>query len=386
MRVAVVGGGINGLCTAWALVRGGHEAVVLDAAPIPNTEGTSYDEHRLTRIPYGSQAGYTRMMPGSFAAWDMLWRDLGAVHYARTGCLALCTSEGDWTGRSAETLDRFGILWERLESGALADRFPMLQTGDARFGLYMAEGGVLFADRIVDALTAWLAAHGVELRGGTRIAELRPDVPAAVTETGEQIRADAMVIAAGAWAEQLFPGLQGHCTTLRQVVAYVEPPPALAAAWQSAPVMLDLGGPRGMYLAPPVRGRGMKIGCGALNRPCGLAENAAAQPEDGLALLGVYRGRLARWEEFRVRRLRMCRYANEEAQRFVLRRSGAAWALTGCSGHGFKFGPLMGLGLAAVASGGIADDAAARWAAGDLPDMQVPGLDMPHAAAPLAAE
>ncbi len=94
------------------------------------------------------------------------------------------------------------------------------------------------------------------------------------------------------------------------------------------------------------------------------------------ALLAAYRDRLARWEEFRVCRLRMCRYANEEAQRFVLQRSGAAWVLTGCSGHGFKFGPLMGLGLAAMASGGIAEDAATQWGAGDLPNMQVPGLEM----------
>ena len=83
--------------------------------------------------------------------------------------------------------------------------------------------------------------------------------------------------------------------------------------------------------------------------------------------------------------LRMCRYVNGKAQRFVLQRSGAAWVLTGCSGHGFKFGPLMGLGLAAMVGGGIAEDAATRWAAGELPGMPVPGLDMPYAAAPFAA-
>ena len=41
-----------------------------------------------------------------------------------------------------------------------------------------------------------------------------------------------------------------------------------------------------------------------------------------------------------------------------------AWVITGCSGHGFKFGALLGLGVADAVTG--ARDAAAltAWAAG----------------------
>jgi glycine/D-amino acid oxidase-like deaminating enzyme len=129
--------------------------------------------------------------------------------------------------------------------------------------------------------------------------------------------------------------------------------------------MLDLGGPRGMYLAPPAHGRGFKIGCGAYNRPCGLDEDAAPRPGDGPALLAYYRDRFRLWEQFRVLGLRMCRYANEPDQRFILRRDQAAWVLTGCSGHGFKFGPLMGEALAAASLGHVAATDLAAWAAGE---------------------
>ncbi len=365
MDVLVVGAGINGLCAAWALTRAGHRVRVFDAAPIPNTEGTSYDQHRLTRTPYGDQDGYVRMMAPGRVAWERLWADLGQRHVAVAGCLALSTAEGDWTDRSARSLDRLGVAYERIAPADLPARFPMLRTEDARFGLFDPEGGMLFADRVMDGLAAWLRARGVALNGGVAVASVEESGKAIRLGDGTRLTGDAVLVTGGVWAARLFPDLAPAYVPLRQVVAYVEPPAALAVAWRAAPVMLDLGGPRGMYLAPPAEGRGFKLGCGAYNRPCGLDEDAEPVPEDGPALLDFYRTRLARWEEFRVLGLRMCRYANAPDQRFILRAHGAAWVLTGCSGHGFKFGPLMGEKLAEAVEGRHDPVALSNWAAGD---------------------
>lgn len=377
MRVLIVGAGINGLCAAWALTRAGHKVAVFDGEAIPNREGTSYDQHRLIRTPYGSQRGYTRMMAPAWAAWDRLWRDLDRApdgrYVGRIGCLALSTAEGDWTDRSAATMDALGIGYERIAPRALPARFPVLRTEDARFGLYDAGGGILYADRIMDDLAAWLVAHGVALHGHARVTDI--DTKAARVRTGDggSHDGDVVLVTAGVWAAQLFPTLAPLCTPLRQIVAYVAPPPALAAAWAASPAMLDLGGPRGMYLAPPAHGRGFKIGAGAYNRPCALDDDAAPRAEDGPALLEFYRHRFQQWEQFRVLRLRMCRYANEPDQRFILHRDQAAWALTGCSGHGFKFGPLMGEALAIASLGQCDTTSLTAWVAGesdlDLADM-----------------
>ncbi len=77
-------------------------------------------------------------------------RDTPRSHYVgRIGCLALSTAEGDWTDRSAATLDALSISYERIAPRDLPARFPVLRTEDARFGLYDAGGGVLYADRIM---------------------------------------------------------------------------------------------------------------------------------------------------------------------------------------------------------------------------------------------
>ncbi len=36
MKIGIVGAGINGLCTAWALSKRGHDVTVFDQGPIPN--------------------------------------------------------------------------------------------------------------------------------------------------------------------------------------------------------------------------------------------------------------------------------------------------------------------------------------------------------------
>src|SRR4029453_16029316 len=89
MKAIIVGGGIMGLATAWALAREGHAVELFEQGALPNPLAASGGEHRLIRHPYGDRTGYARMIDPAFEAWDLLWRDLGQTLYAPTGTLAL---------------------------------------------------------------------------------------------------------------------------------------------------------------------------------------------------------------------------------------------------------------------------------------------------------
>ena len=69
MKILVVGGGIVGLSTAWALVRLGHTPVIYDRSTVPNPTAASYDQHRIIRLAYGERDGYCRMVKPAFQAW-----------------------------------------------------------------------------------------------------------------------------------------------------------------------------------------------------------------------------------------------------------------------------------------------------------------------------
>jgi sarcosine oxidase len=362
LRVLILGAGVAGLSAAWACARAGHAVEVIDQGPIPNVGATSHDEHRLCRVPYGSQDGYARLMAPAYAAWDVLWRDVGATHYAETGCLALATGEGDWTERSRASLDRLGLGYEIVPPEALPERFPMLRTADARYGLFTRPGGVLFADRIVDALAAWCAAAGVVLRPNARAVALDPASASLTLADGSTVSGDALVACPGAFAHELSLPLPGDYRVLRQTVLYVEPPARSRAAWEAAPIMLDLGGPRGMFLAPPAGGRRMKLGFGALNRPGDPREDWTPRAGDAEAVLAAYAARLTDHAAFAPLEAKVCYYADRPGQEFHATRVGRTLLFTACSGHAFKFGALLGLGVAAALDGTDADLA---WMRGD---------------------
>ena len=53
------------------------------------------------------------------------------------------------------------------------------------------------------------------------------------------------------------------------------------------------------------------------------------------------------FDQWRIDRLKVCFYTVTDDERFVVEKQGArGWVMSPCSGHGFKFGALMGRELA----------------------------------------
>jgi sarcosine oxidase len=339
-KVLIVGAGIAGLAIALRLVERGLAPIVVDRGSIPNPRAASYDNHRLTRIPYGDQDGYAAAMPEAFAAWDRLWTKLGARLWADTGALCLSTAEGDWTDRSRSSLDRIGAKYELLDRTEIERRFPVLHAPDARFGLWTRPGGVLFADRIVEALAWRCAEQGVRMLPNVEIVALDP--PRA--KDGTVFDVDLTVVCAGAWLGELVPDMAARAIPVRQIVAYVTPTASMAALWRGMPAMLDLGGPqgpRGMFLAPDVEGRGLKLGCTLQTRNVERA-GTAYDPHEGQAVLGAYKDRFVDWGGYRLAKSVLCHWTRSPEDKFIFERRGANWIVSACSGHGFKFGALTG--------------------------------------------
>jgi glycine/D-amino acid oxidase-like deaminating enzyme len=262
MRVIVIGGGIMGLCCAWALCRAGHEPVLYEQGPIPNPLASSCDEHRLTRFTYGAMTGYARMVHEAHAAWERLWTDLGRSHFQPTGTLIVAREDDGWVRASERCLEAMGLPLEIWPPGVLAERLPLLRFAGAHFALFTPSGGVLFAERILMDLGRWLSEQGVEVHAGTPVTEVDTERAALRTAAGGTDRADALVVAAGPWSPRLLPALRGRVTPSRQVALYLEPPADALAGWRAAPMVLDQieAARGGFYAVPPVAGTRLKVG------------------------------------------------------------------------------------------------------------------------------
>ncbi|MBV8365395.1 MAG: FAD-dependent oxidoreductase [Candidatus Eremiobacteraeota bacterium] len=365
MKIAVIGAGINGLSSAWALMRDGHDITVVEQGAIPNPLSSSYDQNRLIRFPYGASDAYTNMVSQAYRAWDLLWADLGETLYARTGTLALARANDSWTDLSAATLARAGIEAKRLSPADVERIFPMLLADDVRYALYLDSGGELFAARIVEALARLLSTRGAQLRENTLVKDVDVDRPRVRLADGSTIESDALVIAAGAWVKRLVPSMASRVTPSRQVVAYVEAPAAYAAHWRSGPMLMDLDG-AGFYLVPPYGGTDMKVGDHRFSLQGQPDVDREPAPAEAAAVFEQARRALRDFKDYRIKAARTCFYTVQPEERFLIERLGNAWLVSACSGHGFKFGALNGLAVAdGIGQRRTAADIGA-YAAGDV--------------------
>lgn len=370
--VLVLGAGIMGLSTAWALDRAGHQVTVIEADPIPNPRGSSVDDHRLIRHAYGAAAGYMRMVDEAYEAWDTLFEEIGERPYAETGVLALAggpisrnvSPDTDWFAASRRGLRRHSHQVEDLSPDHLARRFPWLRPDGLSDAFLAPRGGVLMARQIVTALARHLETRGVHFLQG-RATSVDPARARLTLANGRVMEGDQLVIAAGPWAPRLLPGLAPRVTPSRQVVVYLDPPPEHREAWAQAPMVLDLSESGGFYAVPPVAGTGLKIGDHRFSLTGDPEDPRAATAEERDAILALALPRLAGAESYRVAEARACYYDVEPAERFVVEPlSESCVVMSGFSGHGFKFGPVLGRAVAEALHDPARMAALPGWAAG----------------------
>jgi sarcosine oxidase len=322
VEVVVVGAGVMGLATARALAQAGHAVVVLEQHRLDHELGSSHGGSRIVRLSY-PEARWVRLAQESYPLWRALEEEAGTPLLELHGTLDL----GDWP-LNRDALNACGVESEVLERDEVDRRFGIqLEPGEQ--ALYQAEGGIIYADRALEALAASAALAGAELREGVRAeVEEQEDV---VVAAG--ISARTAVVTAGAWAPKLFAV---DATPTRETVSYFSLPEAV-------PSVIDTNG--GYALTAPVGL--LKAGLhqtGPVIDPDEPGEPDPALAEATAAWIARRFGDLGRPVRFET-----CLYTVRENDEFLLERRGRVVIGSPCSGHGFKFAPAIGERLAAMA-------------------------------------
>lgn len=386
MKSIVVGGGIMGLSAARALKKAGHDVVLIEQGALPNPLGSSVDQHRLIRYPYGAQRGYTRMVRHAYHAWKRLWHELKMTLYAETGTLVLSGAGDAWAKQCAETLTAEDVEQLAFDAASVTGRWPMLKS-DGLNGegieeaFFCPSGGVLFAEAIVAALSSHLRDRGVTLLTNTSVVAVDAEKGTVKLADKTVLQADHVLVTAGPWTSKLLPDLAPVSRPSRQVVVYLQPPADMSAAWYQAPMILEIGQTKGFYLVPPrITRDGMRTGLKISDHTFGTTAdpdgNREATPDEIEAILAKARHRIADLSQYRVAQAKVCFYDVEAEEKFQFRQLGPrGFAFCGTSGHGFKFGALIGELIADALTGKATYEETARWLAGEIIEVPAAASD-----------
>jgi sarcosine oxidase len=336
-EVVVVGAGVMGLATAHALALAGRDVVVLERFEVGHDRGSSHGSSRIFRLSY-PDAGWVRLCQEALPLWLQLEAEAGETLLERRGTVDL----GDWEpNRTA--LAQAGAAHALLGADELRRRFG-LNAGAGERALWQPDGGIVHAERAQRALAAGAAGHGALLVEGARVESLAPAPDGVAVDAGESgsYTARAVVVTAGAWASELLTplGIELRVSVTRETVSYY----GHDAGEEPLPSVIEIANAQEPAYALAAPGVGVKAGL--------HHTGAAAAPDDPGAPDGAIAARTAAWVERRfaeatpLGRAETCLYTTTEDEGFVLERHGRVVVGSPCSGHGFKFAPVIGRRLA----------------------------------------
>jgi sarcosine oxidase len=346
--VVIVGGGVMGTAAARALATRGRAVLLLERFTFGHGKGSSGGPTRNFRLTYHDPV-YVRMARGSLARWHALEAEAGIELLRVVGGLDV----GEATDLSAAALTEAGESFERPSVSEVTERWPRLRFDRSPKLLYQPEGAILRAGEAIEGQARLARGAGAELRERTVVDSLRPvgEGVELVTSADDVIRAPVAIIAAGAWAGPLLgsAGIDlGVRPTLEQSTHF-----DAGEEGSSIPTVIDwdTAPEQPPYLVPnPFRLGEIKAGA-HLSGPVIDPDGRSFEPDpDREAETIVWVGEhLA--DRPAVLRTETCLYTTTPDGDFVLDRRGPLVVASPCSGHGFKFAPLIGEVLADLATG-----------------------------------
>jgi sarcosine oxidase len=342
----VVGGGAMGTGTARSLTERGRRVLLLERFEIGHAMGSSGGPTRIFRISY-HHPDYVRMARLALGEW----RDLEA----RAGERLLVTTGGLDVGaggrETASALEAAGERLEYMRPEAARERWPALRfEPDAEIFL-QEDGGVCMAERTVNAQARLAAEGGATILQHTKVERVTADGHGVeVNAEGSTYRAPVAVITAGPWAGGLLAdaGLPISLVPSFEQVTYFaldEPSPL--------PTVIDWTVDRIQtpYIVPnPEEPGHFKVSVHRSGQAVDPDERSFDPDPDRVAWVTDYtQTRFARHRPTGA--TDTCLYTNTPDEDFVLDRQGPIVIGSPCSGHGFKFTPLIGRILADLATG-----------------------------------
>jgi sarcosine oxidase len=351
----VIGAGVAGSAVAYRAA-GGRRVLVLEQYPFVHAFGSSHGGSRIFRHAY-EDARYVRMCQQSEELWRELERDSGESLLVRSGGLDIAPRAHPDLDRIESALREAGSVVERLDAPEVERRFPAMRLDASEEALWQPSAGVLAADRAVLAMLRTAARRGAELH------EREPALAIGALPDGVRVRthrgsyaAPAVVVAAGAWLGRFLPEAAARLTVERQQVLYVDATPAAAFEPGRFPVFIHR---ELMVYGLPILERPTAIkvsnhtGAPAIRldeRDFELNEPDARRSVEAAGRL--IPGLASTWSDYQT-----CLYTKTPDEHFILGRHPDHPGVTfggGFSGHGFKFGPLLGDLLLEVVDGGSA--------------------------------
>lgn len=330
-----------GAATGWRLLKRGAEVVCFDRFSPPHDLGSTHGESRVTRTAYIEGPWYVPLLQETFPMWRELEAETKEQLLTLNGLLMLGTAESESVIASQAAAKEHGLDVRILDAAELRRKYPGHIVADNEVAVFDPQAGFL---RLEATMTAMI--QGLDVRRNTRVTRVTPKAAGVEVETAGGVEMfDAAVIATGSWMRELAPFLP--LKVERQVLVWLAI--QSGADWfgpERFPVWLREGSPQGdVYGLPSLDGKSIKIARHHGGEPADPDAVRRTATDADLDPLRLFVTKYLHGVTRHVTRSAVCMYTNTPDQHFAIGlhpESPRVVILSACSGHGFKFAPVVG--------------------------------------------
>jgi sarcosine oxidase len=360
--VVVVGLGATGAAALHRLARRGVRVLGIERLTPGHDQGSSHGESRIIRLGYFEHPSYVPLLRRSYALWRELEAEANAKLLHITGIVEIGPPGGEVVSGTLAASRLHDLPHQVMNAAETMRRFPAFKIPHDYLGVFQPDGGFIAAEAAMAAMLAQARATGAEVQTNVAVRSVTPRHNGVRIETGAGlIEARNAIVAAGPWLSTLMPDLPAPLRVTREVMAWFEPRNPAPFLSGPFPVFL-LESPLGQHYGfPPWRGGLLKIAKHHHRNetvdPDHVDRVVSAEDE---ALIRPAVGQYIPAAAGALRFAKTCLYTMTPDRDFLIDRLPGEPNIvvaSPCSGHGFKFAPVVGEILAdLITEGGTGHD------------------------------
>ena len=353
--VVVCGLGVMGSAALYQLARRGQRVLGLERFAPGHDRGSSHGDTRIIRLAYFEHPSYVPLVRRAYELWRELETEAARPLLHVTGIAEIGPPDGTLVTGTLAAARLHGIPHELIAAPELMRRYPAFRLPPHFVGVMQPDGGYVEAEASVQSMLALAQRHGAEIRSGEVVRAVEPaNDKARVVTDDATIEANSAIVAAGPWMSSLLPDAKLPLRVTRQVMGWFAPKEPALFSPSRFPVFL-IESAHGIHYGFPPHGAGLKV--------------AKHHHRDEAVDPDLYDRSISADDEALVRAAvaehlpeangtlldaKTCLYTVAPDGDFIIDRLPGAPSIvlaSPCSGHGFKFAPVIGEILADHASG-----------------------------------
>lgn len=345
--VAVIGAGTMGMAAASYLSERDANTLVIDAFDPPHNKGSHHGDTRMIRHAYGEGRAYVSLVKRAQTLWEELDREAPYPIFQKTGVLGLGPRDSAFLGETIASAEKYELPLQLLSKQDVEARWPGISIPDDYIGCYETESGLLYSENAIRAYRERAAANGAELVMNTPVESLEFHEDGVTIVTSEAtFYAKNVIVTVGAWAKQLLPDISLPLQPTRKVVGWFDADETLYSD-ATLPSFFVEDGDRMFYGFPSLDGAGLKVGRTdggqAIDPNLHTQDFGRYETDEGdlRHFLATYMPKA----NGDLKQGKTCLYTMSDDHDFIVDvhpEHPNVLIACGFSGHGFKFGSVMG--------------------------------------------